>query len=626
MSFPSLSAYIPGSAARMAAGPSGTRGVPRILLMVVTFESPRTMHLPVKRPVATHESSSASEAAARIGGVRLPGTRQILSWLYVGRVAVAASIFTAVVGIWSNVAPATSLAASLTLVVAGLVSAASFAYTHLAGRPATQNFLYGQAVFDTLLVTWVIYLTGGAGSAFSLLYVLIIAASSLLLAVPGGILIGGLSGTLYFSVVVYSGTTSAGTLLQVLLLSAVALATSALGDRLRRTGTELGKMETELRLLRLDTNDILQGIGTAIITVDGSGRLAYINPAATDLLGIGGDSWLGLPVLSLLDELAPGLGAVITRSAQNRKPIRRFETEPLRDGSLVLGVSTTLLERAPDQPPAVTAIFQDITERKRIDALRARTERLESIAELSASLAHEIKNPLAAIRSSAEQLGRGGIDNDDKRSLEGLIVRESDRLSRLLGDFLEFARVETIGSQLIRLPPLLEQVVGLAKAHPDAAGRGVETQINAPRSQLVVRGDEDLLHRAMLNLLMDGLQWAGGGGRVQIGLDVVDSDVLSPAEGSARVIRISVRDSGPGVDAGVSEQIFDPFFPRRSGGTGLGLALVQRAADAHGGAVYVEDPVPGEDWGATFIFYLPAEVPPFAADPGEANPLKEMLA
>lgn len=113
---------------------------------------------------------------------------------------------------------------------------------------------------------------------------------------------------------------------------------------------------------------------------------------------------------------------------------------------------------------------------------------------------------------------------------------------------------------------------------------------------------------------------------MQIGLDIVDSDVLSPAEGSARVIRISVRDSGPGVDAGVSEQIFDPFFTRRSGGTGLGLALVQRAADAHGGAVYVEDPVPGEDWGATFIFYLPAELPPFAADPGEANPLKEMLA
>ncbi|MEX2583686.1 MAG: ATP-binding protein, partial [Gemmatimonadota bacterium] len=106
-------------------------------------------------------------------------------------------------------------------------------------------------------------------------------------------------------------------------------------------------------------------------------------------------------------------------------------------------------------------------------------------------------------------------------------------------------------------------------------------------------------------------QWAGSGGRVELSLDEVRSDLLSPALGAFRLVRLSVRDTGPGVPEEFRDQIFDPFFTRRRGGTGLGLALVQRAVEAHGGAIFVDSVPHGTEGGAIFSLYLPT-LPPGA--------------
>src|SRR5690606_17276898 len=102
-----------------------------------------------------------------------------------------------------------------------------------------------------------------------------------------------------------------------------------LGDRLRKAGDALGEAQTELRLLRLGTDDILATIGTGIITIDGGGRLVYANPAAVEMLGIARERWLNRPILDELDRIAPGLGDVIRRTSSSNSPIRRFETQPL---------------------------------------------------------------------------------------------------------------------------------------------------------------------------------------------------------------------------------------------------------------------------------------------------------
>jgi two-component system sensor histidine kinase PilS (NtrC family) len=261
----------------------------------------------------------------------------------------------------------------------------------------------------------------------------------------------------------------------------------------------------------------------------------------------------------------------------------------------------------------VTAIFQDITERKRIEGLRRRAERLEAVAGLSASLAHEIKNPLASIRSATEQLAGDGVDRDDREVLRNLVVRESDRLSRLLTEFLDYDRVQVRTPGMLHLGGLVKQALDVARAHPHAEGREVTFSVDPSAAGAVVAGDEDLLHRAVLNLVLNAVQWAGPGGRVEVALDLVESDILSTALSFTRAARLRVSDSGPGVPREDAERVFDPFFTLRPGGTGLGLALVQRAAEAHGGAVFVDEPLPG--WGTTFTLYLPeteenGDVPP----------------
>jgi two-component system sensor histidine kinase PilS (NtrC family) len=542
--------------------------------------------------------------APQLPGGRLPEPRRVLSWVYVGRMCLAVAIFLAVLLAWKDADPGTTLSVSLILFLSGAFTAGSFWYSHLARSALGKGFLFGQVLFDVGLVTWVIHLTGAGESAFAPLYILVICAAAILLPMLGGILVGVLASILYFADVALNAPhalNDAGVLLQTALFATVALVTGYLGDRLRQTGAEI---ETELRLLRVSRDDILASINTGILTVDGRGRLVYMNPAAADLLRLSPEEWSGRPVLDQLDGIAHGLGAIIRRSIETRKAIRRSETSAAREGGTILGVSTTLVDRPDPDGPAVNAIFQDITERMRMEALRRRAERLEAVAELSASLAHEIKNPLASIRSATEQLTGDGIDREDKEVLERLVVRESDRLSRLLAEFIDFARVRVHEPEPVRVRRVVTNAVELVRAHPDASGRSIRMLLPEGEGP-AVRGDEDVLHRAVANLVLNAAQWAGEGGEVEVELDTQQSDVLAPELGISELVRIRVTDTGPGISAEDADHVFDPFFTARPGGTGLGLALVQRAADVHGGTVFVDRARAGPGRGATFVVLLP---------------------
>jgi two-component system sensor histidine kinase PilS (NtrC family) len=544
-------------------------------------------------------------------------TQRWLRWLYTGRLVVATAIFVAALTQWFSPdgSPFETLVATIALLLALAMTALGLWWVELRGRAPQRTFLYIQVLFDVLLVTAAVHVTGGPASPFPPLYILVITAGALLLPLPGGMLIGALASMLFFADVVFMHPIEPALqdFLRIGLFCVMAVAMAAVGDRLRRTGTALGVKESELRQLRLETGDILDGIDTALVTVDGAGRLMYMNTAAVKLLGIGSDDIEVRPVLEDLERSAPGLGRLMRRTAATRMPVGRFEIRiNTPEGARYLSVRTTVLDR--DGDPSVTAVIQDISEGRQIDELIHRAERLEAVAALGASLAHEIKNPLASIRSAAEQLGGSRLRAEDRDKLHGLVVAESERLNRLLTEFMEFSRFDAQKWSSVDLGRVAGDAIDLVRRHPD---RGDDLRIDfaAPEVPVVVDGDHDLLHRAVFNLVLNAVQHTGPAGVVTVEVDRPNGDIPHSVQ-LPEPVRLRVRDTGPGVREEDIPRMFDPFFTRRSGGTGLGLALVHRAVEAHRGAILVDSPAGA---GACFTIYLPAHAGRELGDGDRAN-------
>jgi len=527
----------------------------------------------------------------------------LFRWLYLGRMTLVSGILAGALFAWFAARPEDTLVATMMFVAALVVTAASFWYTHVRRAEPGEAFRYGQVVLDVLIVTGVVHVTGGPESSFAPLYILVISAGALLLPLPGGVLIGAFASIVYFADLAW-GHQAVFTLevaLRIGLFAVVAIITGLLGDRLRRAGQQLGAVASELEQLRLDTDDILANLSTGVLTIDGERRLVYVNPAAEALLGLDLANSVGMPVLDEIDRVAPGMGDMLVKALGDRRTRSRSRATVERDGELVrIGISTTLLDRGGGQRPSLTAIFEDITDLERIDELNLRTERLEAVAALSASLAHEIKNPLASIRSAVEQLASDRLEVDDRALLGRLVLTESDRLSRLLSEFLDYSGVRLGAKERVEMRKVVSDCLAVAKQHPDL--EGIELRFAIEADPVPVLGDPDLLHRALLNLVLNAAQHAGPDGVVVVSLEHERYRRTPRGVNIRHPVRLCVRDSGPGVPPEVEARIFDPFFSTRKGGSGLGLAVVHRAVEAHAGVVFVERAPEG---GAQFVIFLP---------------------
>ncbi|MDQ6770659.1 MAG: ATP-binding protein, partial [Gemmatimonadota bacterium] len=239
-----------------------------------------------------------------------------------------------------------------------------------------------------------------------------------------------------------------------------------------------------------------------------------------------------------------------------------------------------------------------------IERLHTRAERLEAVAEMSASLAHEIKNPLASIRSAAELLAKVPGADDDTRTLTKLVQRESDRLSRLLSEFLDFARTGVTSVRRLDLMEVARHAAVLVAAHPDKP-ENVTIRELFPSTSLIVVGDDDLLHRAIFNLLLNAVQASPPGGEVRIeAAELAQHQLPAQAEHFSRgAIMLRVTDQGRGIPDSIKDRLFEPFVTTKSSGTGLGLSIVHRAVEAHHGFILVDSH--GQNEGTRFTMILP---------------------
>src|SRR5438876_6903279 len=533
----------------------------------------------------------------------VPTAFELLRLVYVGRMCLATAIYVTAALKVRVAAPLDILATSFMLMAAAAVTLASYWHTHVRRRIPGPTFLYLQAVFDVFLITAVVHMTGGAESDLASLYVILVAVTALLMPPANAGLVTLFAGLVYFADVFWGHTTgvTSGIWIQLAVFVLVAMAMPDWATSVNGMGAAREALAAEVRQVQLEADDVLRNIRTGVITVDADGHLLYANPASEEILGFKAREWLGRPVMPEFARLAPEFWAAVTSTARRGVRLMRVEATVHRpDHSFPIGVTTTTLDTPVGARPRVSAIFTDISDSKRLQELHLRAERLEAVAELSSSLAHEIKNPLASIRSSVEQLGRSSRTNPDEKFLANLIVRESDRLSRLLSEFLDFSRVRVTECRPMDLHLVAEAAIRLVRQHPDCAA-GVKITLEGGPTPM--EGDEDLLHRVVSNLVLNAVQAAGARAAVKVRTGLAAANELPGAAGIENPVALRVSDNGPGIPADLQDRLFEPFATGRVGGTGLGLAIVQRAVEAHRGLVLVDTKAGG---GTTFTVYFPA--------------------
>ena len=243
-------------------------------------------------------------------------------------------------------------------------------------------------------------------------------------------------------------------------------------------------------------------------------------------------------------------------------------------------------------------IFQDVTDVVQMEANLRQSERLAAIGELSASIAHEIRNPLAAISGSIEMLqgGRtGSKESPDSERLMKIVMREVDRLNHLISDFLNYARPRPSNPETF---PIQEIISGILEMFDAARPEAVEIDFEV-EDGLTVFADADQLRQLLWNLVLNASESMCGGGRLSVSarsLEEGDSQGDSSVgrkghgeeEGKARWLEIAVADDGSGIPQEKLDRIFDPFFTTKQNGSGLGLATVHRIVQNHGGSVRLE--------------------------------------
>jgi signal transduction histidine kinase len=217
------------------------------------------------------------------------------------------------------------------------------------------------------------------------------------------------------------------------------------------------------------------------------------------------------------------------------------------------------------------------------------SERLSTLGEMAAVLAHEIRNPLGSIRATAEILRDDYQPSSPKYEFLDIQIKETDRLNRVVEDFLRMARQRPQELHRCRLHDELETIVTLTV--PEARRREVALTLIPAPEEVTVCADGEKLRQALLNLVINALQACQPGGKVTIGISQHDTSA-----------EIRISDTGPGISLKLQQRIFEPFFTTKPDGTGLGLAVAQKIIISHNGSLRLED-APGQ--GACFIIGLP---------------------
>ena len=466
-------------------------------------------------------------------------------------------------------------------------------------------FTYGQILVDSGLATLMVYTSGGSNSIFTFLYFFPIISAGLMLFRRGGLLIAGVN-ILSYGLILSSeyigwaaqlpasiranAATAPTILLQNFLIYGlsfilVGLLSAFLAERLDETEAALNQTSRHLDFLSQLYKQIFDDITSGIITVDARGRITSFNRAAEEITGH--------PASEVMDrhlgQIFPGL--LNATHAEDRPTIELTR----KDGHAIpVGYSWSRLNMPDECQDCRVYTLQDLSRIRQMENQIRQSEKMAAIGKIAAGIAHEFRNPLAAISGAAQVLdqevtasfphtGKDSTESSANHSLLNIIIRECSRLETNITDFLQFSRPAIPEQTWIPLRGLIDECWTILQGSTKFKDHcRLKTSMD---DNLDCWADQHQLKQVFLNLIHNACLAMESGGLIEI-----SAREESPGEGQGAIV-IEVRDSGCGIPASMLPDIFAPFFTTRENGTGLGLAIVQQIVEGHQGTITVESEV-----------------------------------
>jgi len=534
------------------------------------------------------------------------GTR--LWWLILGRVATVGFLLLAG-ALWTRGAFARDLSNSLFGVAPILLAVAGLTAVYCAAHLLSQNFLAQARVqffFDVLLVTWLVWTTDNVRSPYAALYIVIISMASRFVG-PRGTMITSIGSATAFTacaVAAIAGPNAsrvsaeiAKTIQSVGLSDVsfliVGLLAARLAERQSRSDVKLAAATQSLAKLRALHEHIVESIRSGVITTDLQGRMFTFNAAAQEITGYDAADVKGKDASIFFGDMTQQI-ADSMRAAANGAASPRFEADCLTPNGLVLRLGFTVSPLFGDsgETSGMVITFQDLTAIRALEETSRRQDRLAAVGRLAASIAHEIRNPLAAMRGSIQMLRAEMDSNSEQAELMEIILRESDRLNKIVGDYLSYARPRPAEMNHVDPRALLQDTFKLLSNSPEVA-EGHKLELDLPTDPIITKGDEEQLRQVFWNVARNALNAMPNKGTLRA--------TLKRAGGNR--LRLSFSDTGRGMSAEQVEQLFEPFSST-TGGTGLGLSIVYQIIRDHSGTINVRS---REGEGTTITIELPAE-------------------